>query len=736
MDVYAVQHSGTHQLLLDECLFACTSIREASSPRAAWEAAVPLAFTLVRKQSRRQLWQFSTSHESTAALSAILDLCGTVPTLHTRWNRKDPFVTAFRDVLGIVAHCLSLDCTLSPYASTKQASKFRYQILAHPDALQGLLSLVLADPITHRCRGAAGDEAANTDKGGTADAIASDRLPGDIGESVVSQSDTGHHNYLHDTPASQSSTGSLDPTTAGRRRRQRLRTQQAQPVGSPHRRLTTCPEEFTPPASTTDSAAPSELLSFASRSPGGDSVASNDSVLVQAQDQMDQATARVLDTLKDRDRQAEKHPHSYGNDVLSHPLQSVPLLAVQRIVTGKADDNSKSCMDDEGVTDQQETNWDPSQTKGSDRQPEDDDDDDNPLLRTNRLLGENGAIPMLAQAMAETLVAVTVLVRDPHACEGCLQYLHIRVATLASLVDGACLLNDRNRQAFCKEGFTTESGGCLVVCVLYVLESLLNANALWQAEGLCGEIGLECLRTLTSLTHENEVATRELAVDYRDLGWNKNTRGLDILARVLCSAVTTSGQPSGTEKLRYDAVIFCLNTLTNIVECGGNLSMMATLTFPVPVGDDSDHMFLSWLTTWLVGETGSFREAVVASTLGNAQSKHADRKLENEEDERLVTAGNGFVLLACLMLHKNGDTQGTTQVRAIRQMILSKLPGDNAGDKVTFVQNTLTAFCNFYHYSIGDLSVAVVAPVKKLIAELGVLSEDQSWSRNVDTPNW
>jgi hypothetical protein len=164
--------------------------------------------------------------------------------------------------------------------------------------------------------------------------------------------------------------------------------------------------------------------------------------------------------------------------------------------------------------------------------------------------------------------------------------------------------------------------------------------------------------------------------------------------------------------------------------------MMAKLTFPVPVGDDSDHMFLSWLTTWLVGETGSFREAVVASTLGNAQSNHADRKLENEEDERLVTAGNGFVLLACLMLHKNGDTQGTTQVRAVRQTILSKLPGDNAGDKVTFVQNTLTAFCNFYHYSIGDLSVAVVAPVKKLIAELGVLSEDQSWSRNVDTPNW
>ena len=31
---------------------------------------------------------------------------------------------------------------------------------------------------------------------------------------------------------------------------------------------------------------------------------------------------------------------------------------------------------------------------------------------------------------------------------------------------------------------------------------------------------------------------------------------------------------------------------------------------------------------------------------------------------------------------------------------------------------TLKAFCNFYHYSVGDLSVAVIAPVVKLIAGL------------------
>jgi hypothetical protein len=34
------------------------------------------------------------------------------------------------------------------------------------------------------------------------------------------------------------------------------------------------------------------------------------------------------------------------------------------------------------------------------------------------------------------------------------------------------------------------------------------------------------------------------------------------------------------------------------------------------------------------------------------------------------------------------------------------------------MKNTLKAFCNFYHYSLGDLSVAIVAPVGQLITEL------------------
>ena len=56
----------------------------------------------------------------------------------------------------------------------------------------------------------------------------------------------------------------------------------------------------------------------------------------------------------------------------------------------------------------------------------------------------------------------------------------------------------------------------------------------------------------------------------------------------------------------------------------------------------------------------------------------------------------------------------------IRQTILSEMPMDARGRRigVTLIIKTLKAFCNFYHYSIGDLSVAIVAPVLKLIRGL------------------
>jgi hypothetical protein len=395
---------------------------------------------------------------------------------------------------------------------------------------------------------------------------------------------------------------------------------------------------------------------------------------------------------------------------------NVALLALNRIIAGKNENDEQSCID------------------GNDRDNgglagnnNNDEDDDNPILLTNRLLGESGVIPLLAQAIADTLAAVTGQLRrrvtsdsgSIELCNGCLHYLHDRVSKLASLVDGACLLNESNRRLFCQEGFTPESGGYLVVGLISTLRDLCNADSLFE-EGNLGEIGLEILRTLTSLTHENEVAAKELEASLSENGSaNKSCRGLDALVKILKVAIDSEG-PSSTDKMRYDSVIFCVNTLTNVVESGGNRNILTEMKAP---GSDDKELFLTWLTRWLVSQTRSFREAVAGSTFGSSPSKHASRQLDAQEDEKLVTAGNGFVLLACLMEDNHGGTDSEATTR-IRDLVLAQVPGDDSDASVTFMKNTLKAFCNFYHYSVGDLSVAVVAPVKKLIRQLEVIQNE------------
>ena len=48
------------------------------------------------------------------------------------------------------------------------------------------------------------------------------------------------------------------------------------------------------------------------------------------------------------------------------------------------------------------------------------------------------------------------------------------------------------------------------------------------------------------------------------------------------------------------------------------------------------------------------------------------------------------------------------------------MPTDEEGRDIgiTLMIKTLKAFCNFYHFSIGPLSVAIVTPVLKLIKDL------------------
>ena len=118
-------------------------------------------------------------------------------------------------------------------------------------------------------------------------------------------------------------------------------------------------------------------------------------------------------------------------------------------------------------------------------------------------------------------------------------------------------------------------------------------------------------------------------------------------------------------------------------------------------------------------------------SFGSDDKEHSSDgdELQAGEEGNLVTAGNGFVLLAYLMLE---DETSSSSSSSIRDKVVKELPIDESGSSggIQYMIKTLKAFCNFYHYSVGDLSVAVIAPIVKLIAgleKLDVIEQRKSW---------
>jgi len=302
---------------------------------------------------------------------------------------------------------------------------------------------------------------------------------------------------------------------------------------------------------------------------------------------------------------------------------------------------------------------------------DDDDDDDedgssNPIVVTNRLLASTQALPHLAQALAEAhTVAQTT------QCPTCRACLRQRIGLLTSLLEGACLLCDENRRLLCQGGYTASVGGYLVVCLIQVLQRQTNDDDDDDDED-GNEIAFMALRSLTNLTHANPLAATELLPH------------LNVLVSTLQHAAALVDQQAS--KQDYDTVVFCLNTLTNGCESSSSMAL---------------HLrnMAAWLTTWIVNTTDSFRDGLGSKS----------RRLEKQEEEHLVLAGNGCCLLACLLLQGDDD---------LRQTIWKGLPGDDRTNKLQFVSYTLRAFCNFYRFSIGDLSVAVVQPIQTLLEQM------------------
>lgn len=486
------------------------------------------------------------------------------------------------------------------------------------------------------------------------------------------------------------------------------------------------------------------------------------------------------------------------------------LESVQRIITGKEGEET-SCLE-----------------------PTDNDDDDNeniilsnsdeehcnPILYTNELLGKAGVIPLMAQCMIRALQGVVggefvhpihetgnglLILKSPGSDQDkSLSFIapwrqQERIGILASLIDGACLLHQANRREFVEpdpfsfETQTKEQG--LVYHILWFLSQDLKSNTHWKTNeqatpivGSSSSVRLWALRTLTSLTHDNDVAAEQVMESYDffsdmdqnvvedksvsddidddddDKNVSKGLCGVEVLTRLIFVLETmensnveqenskgksrhSTRQKMTTTTLKedhhYDSTIFCLNTLANIIETPGARKILSEILVPFEVESNktknkrqtkkkkkTKQLWLEWLCQWLIDQTKGFRDSILSIGNKDADSQHSQRELEKSEEEKLVAAGNGCVLLACLMSEPENLSEEPETTNRIRELILDQMSttrkdrSSKSGGGLTLIINTLKAFCNFYHFSLGELSVAVIAPVKKLIDQLAELQEE------------
>ncbi|KAK1748773.1 hypothetical protein QTG54_000712 [Skeletonema marinoi] len=254
------------------------------------------------------------------------------------------------------------------------------------------------------------------------------------------------------------------------------------------------------------------------------------------------------------------------------------------------------------------------------------------------------------------------------------------------------------------------------------------------------------------LTHENSVACEQLVRPYKwdnslpismenaMVASDQTTTGVCIIFSYLLKVSSTKQGKASTrhdderdkssERYSYDTTIFCLNILTNVVEMVPHSAKY--MIEHIVVNDVCRVNAIPWLARWVVSTTSGFRKSIMKGSFGSqgeTEESAGSDELKAGEEGNLVTAGNGFVLLAYLMLEDESSSSSTS---SIRDAVIKELPVDESGASggIQYMIKTLKAFCNFYHYSVGDLSVAVIAPVVKLIAglqKLDVVEQRKAW---------
>jgi len=445
-----------------------------------------------------------------------------------------------------------------------------------------------------------------------------------------------------------------------------------------------------------------------------------------------------------------------------HPWLSIVCLeAMTRILTGKELNGKTSCLEGEVTTANEDDG------AGEDENDSADDENSNVLLVTNRLVGKSGIIPLLASAMSQTMIAATKFVFAKTQCnvrnlngdsnnvmdkEHAWQYCHNRLKLLATLIDEACFFSEKNRRSFCEEDpFSFEDGKKgLIVHILTFLDQCCKCD-LSQFNQPRSETMSLALRTLTSLTHDNPLAAEQMKTPS-----DSCVEGIRVLANLVFHLEKkTSSNSTNLKKVssritkkatdhdmhRYDGTIFCLTTLANVIEGSGIRRGLMKIEIRLQSGVSLS--WLTWLCKWVVEQTELFQDELlsigsknkrsnssdVINSTGSAFAVDQDKELQKHEEDKLIAAGNGCVVLACLMTEADDDDSECSSV--IRKLVEEEMPFDpeRNSSPLALVMNTMKAYCNYYHMSMGQMSFAVVAPVKKLINDLEeVIEFDKSKS--------
>ena len=679
--------------------------------------------------------------------------------------------------LSLVAHFVSAICTYASYRQNPQINRAavksaRNAVLGHKTALRGLARLVLDDPVVdaylaQRALIVHGRDNATVDKTVDAEDIVKE-VPDDQSDvsHLTSNSKVSKTSTLSEPKKEDVESISGDPTKFGRRKGRKKRLSRLQRAMTPSStslqpiseieydtdrsfgKLSCTPEEANDAEKKTnlngfkEKNDKSDSLSFASDDVSNISRDESTTELnnettelksgTKYQEKIASALSRAnlshslgqallasdLNASQDYDDWTcsycstwERHVlnNSYTSESSDSPLTSasIALDAADRIISGRDKSNPQHADGDEDHSDEDE-----SDDNFLDAEKPHD-TTKNPILFANEMMRKSGSLIEYSKSMTSTIASLllalrhTALIGDlqPKKCYKCITYLQYRASTLSGVIDNLCCLSPEVSKSLC----LPES---LLIPSLLLIISESQSQTLSQSS--LDELVTIALKTLTTLTHENSSACDQI-LSYYCASENgcKLTNGVEVVFLHLYNIVTE--QPD--HKSSYDSTIFCLNILTNVAEMIPTPTRAIFLDMLI----DKELKGITWLTEWLMSKTLGFRQAVMKGSFGTTTTEECtneshDDELKSGEESNLVTAGNGFVLLAYLML----DDDNATATTQMRETVIKELPVDETGKSggILFMIKTLKAFCNFYHYSVGDLSVAVIAPVIKLISGL------------------